>query len=274
MIKFISAVVGPDDRREPALFFAFRDGELLVQTGSSRATIPHVRSFTDLSLAFTKDHYLGQLGGRHAYAVELPSDLIPPEGVEFHGLREVYGLIDEELFWVAARAVQIVAWDRTHQFCSQCGSPTDPHATDRARVCHNCGLQSFPRLSPAIIVRVTRGRELLLARSPRFPKGRYSVLAGFVEPGETLEEAVIREVREEVGIEIEEIRYFGSQPWPFPNSLMLGFTALYAGGEIRIDDDEIEEAGWYAPEALPDLPDDISISRRLIDSFLCGVAQP
>ena len=188
--------------------------------------------------------------------------------MRFSGLRSLYDSLDEDLFWLAARAVQIVAWNRTHQYCSQCGQRTKPHERDRALVCPDCGLQSYPRLSPAIIVLVERERQLLLARSPRFPKGRYSVIAGFVEPGETLEEAVVRELREEVGIEVDNIRYFGSQSWPFPNSLMLGFTAEHVAGEICIDDHEIEDAGWFSPDDLPDLPDGISISRKLIDWFL------
>jgi NAD+ diphosphatase len=221
-----------------------------------------------LGLAVLSEHYLGRAGAIHTYAVELDKDVEPPKEMRLSGLRGLYGLLDEEMFWLAARAVQIVAWDRTHQFCGQCGQRTIPHERDRARVCPVCGLQSFPRLSPAIIVLVERGRQLLLARSARFPKGRYSVIAGFVEPGETLEEAVARELQEEVSIAVENIHYFGSQPWPFPNSLMLGFTADYAHGEICIDDDEIEEAGWFSPDNLPDLPEGISISRKLIDWFL------
>jgi NAD+ diphosphatase len=126
----------------------------------------------------------------------------------------------------------------------------------------------FPRLSPAIIVRITKGELILLARNHRFPTGRFSVLAGFVEPGETLEEAVAREVREEVGIRVRNIRYFDSQPWPFPNSLMLGFTAEYAEGELVIQEDELDEAHWFGRDELPDLPPAISIARRLIDDFV------
>ena len=131
-----------------------------------------------------------------------------------------------------------------------------------------CGLLQFPRLSPAIIVLVRRGERLLLARSRQTPPGMYSVLAGFVEPGETLEQAVEREVKEEVGISVSNIRYFGSQPWPFPHSLMIGFTAEHAEGELDIDRNEMEDAGWYSVDRLPMLPPPISIARRLIDDFL------
>ena len=145
-----------------------------------------------------------------------------------------------------------------------------PHDRDRARQCPGCGLVSYPRVSPAVIVLVSRGDRFLLARNASFPGKRYSILAGFVEAGETLETAVVREIREEVGIEVRDVTYFGSQPWPFPHSLMVGFTAQHASGEIAIDGEEIVDAGWYGadPEQLPELPNRISISRRIIDSFL------
>ena len=132
----------------------------------------------------------------------------------------------------------------------------------------SCGHQSFPRISPAVIVLVERDNTCLLARSPRFQDGFYSVLAGFAEPGETLEETVAREVLEETGIEVKDIRYFGSQPWPFPDSLMIGFTASYAGGEIRVDGTEILVADWFPFDQLPKIPGRISIARRLIDWFV------
>jgi len=184
------------------------------------------------------------------------------------GLRQIYGRLDEGLFWIAARAAQIVDWDRTHLFCSRCGTPLQARKTEWAKECPSCGQLHFPRLAPAIIVLIERGDQLLLARSRHFLSGMYSVLAGFVEPGESLEEAVAREVREEVGIDVKDIKYFGSQPWPFPHSLMIGFTATYAGGEIRLDDSEIEDAGWFTVDHLPQLPGKISIARKLIDWFI------
>ena len=184
------------------------------------------------------------------------------------GLRDLFGAIDEDLFWVAGTGVQIVAWHQTHQFCGRCGQRTEHHPQDRARQCPQCRLTAFPRLSPAIIVRIEREGSILLARNHRFPKGRYSVLAGFVEPGENLEQAVAREVREEVGLAVDDIRYFSSQPWPFPNSLMLGFTARYAGGQISLQDTELADAQWFSPDALPELPPPISIARKLIDDYL------
>ncbi len=137
------------------------------------------------------------------------------------------------MFRVAGRAVQIVEWDETHRFCGRCGGPTERVPGERARLCTTCGHSAYPRIAPAVIVRVTRGDALLLARGRRWTEPIYSLVAGFVDPGESLEETVAREVREEVGIEVGDIRYFASQPWPFPHSLMLGFEAEHAGGEIR-----------------------------------------
>jgi NAD+ diphosphatase len=177
--------------------------------------------------------------------------------------------VDEETWTVAGRAVQLVEWDRTHRFCGRCGEATEVAPSERARRCPACSLLAFPRLAPAIIVLVERddGRALL-ARGAAFPIPMYSCLAGFVEPGETMEQAVHREVHEEVGIEVEDVRYQASQPWPFPHSLMLGFTARYAGGELHLDEREILDAGWYEPDDLPMIPPAMSIARRLIDDWL------
>ncbi len=266
--KFISGIVPPTERSEPAWWFAFQENKLLVYQGSSSISIPCLVEFAELGLTTMDQHYLGRLNNTHCYAVELGEGVAPPAGMAFEGLRQVYGRLDEDLFWVAARAVQIVDWDRTHLFCGRCGASLRTKTTERAKECPICGQLHFPRLAPAIIVLVERGRELLLARSRHFLPRMYSVLAGFVEPGETLEEAVVREVREEVGVTIKNIKYFGSQPWPFPHSLMVGFTATYVGGEISLSDDEIEDAGWFTVDNLPTIPGKISIARKLIDWFV------
>jgi len=258
--KFISRVLPLEERSEAAWFFAFQENKLLVQQQSSQLTIPCLLDFAELGLPVLRQHYLGQLDRRHCYTVELAEGIIPPEGTAFEGLRQVYGRLDEDLFWVAGRAVQIIDWDRTHQFCGRCGSHTRTHPTERAKECPQCGLLHFPRLAPAIIV--------LVARARRFPTVMYSTLAGFVEPGETLEQAVVREVKEETGIAVKDISYFGSQPWPFPHSLMIGFTAAYESGEITLEDEENIDAGWFSADRLPALPGKISIARKLIDWFL------
>jgi NAD+ diphosphatase len=176
--------------------------------------------------------------------------------------------VDEDFFRMAGRAKQIVGWHATHRFCGRCGGKTEPAPGELAKRCTRCGMMHYPRLSPAAIILVERGDLILLARSPGFPKGLYSVLAGFVEPGESIEETVAREIREEVGIGVENVAYFGSQPWPFPNSLMIGFTADYADGELAPDPGEIEDAGWYKAHDLPQLPPKTSIARAMIDDFV------
>ncbi len=235
---------------------------------SSSAAIPLLVRIEELGLGARHHNFLGRFDGHPVYAVELPEGISPPTGMSFEGLRSLYGHLEEDLFWLAGRAVQIVDWDRTHQFCGRCAVRLKALPAERAKECPQCGLLHFPRLAPAIIVLVERGEEMLLARSHRFPYVMYSTLAGFVEPGETLEEAVLREVNEETGIRVKDIRYFGSQPWPFPHSLMIGFTAVYESGEIIMDEKEIMDARWFTVDNLPPLPGKISIARKLIDSFL------
>ncbi len=200
--------------------------------------------------------------------MEVPDGAEAPEGSAFVDLRAIFAAVDEEFFAVAGKAKQVVSWHATHHFCGRCGGETEPARGEMAMRCARCGMMHYPRVSPAVIVRVRRGDEILLARSPGFPKGLRSVLAGFVEPGESIEETIHREVREEVGIEVENLRYFGSQPWPFPNSLMIGFTADYAGGELAPQPGEIEDAGWYRAGDLPQLPPKVSIARRMIEDFV------
>ena len=183
------------------------------------------------------------------------------------GIRSLFGQVEEEQIWVAGLANQFVIWNENHRYCGKCGRLTTEKTDERAKACLHCGLVNYPRLSPAVIMAVIKDRQILLAQSQRFHAKFYSVLAGFVEPGETLEECVKREVREEVGIAVKNIRYFGSQPWPFPDSLMIAFTAEYAGGEIEIDNSEILYAGWFTADSLTFIPPKISIARHLIDWF-------
>ena len=269
--RFISSVAEPSDRTTPAYWFAFAGNKLLCYETATEI-IPRLVRFDELHLPIRCQHYLGTLAGQPCFCLELDPELEAPAGMGLKGLRELYNYINEDLFAVAGRAIQIVDWDRTHQFCGRCGVKMTTLEIERAKRCPECNLVNYPRLSPSIIVRVRRGDEILLARSSHFPKGMYSVLAGFVEPGETLEQAVEREVMEEVNLTIKNIQYFGSQPWPFPNSLMIGYTAEYAGGEFQLDPAEIEDAGWFRADNLPDIPSKISIARRLIDDFIQATA--
>ena len=208
--------------------------------------------------------YLGHRNNTPCYAAELaPGTCL--KGWTFSGVRDLFGRIPDEELASAALAVQIIDFDRTTQFCGRCGAGTRQLRTERAKFCSDCNLITYPRLSPAIIVAVIKEDRILLARSPHFPADLHGVIAGFAEPGENLEHAVEREVFEEVGITVTNIRYFGSEPWPFPHSLMIGFVADYCGGEITIDNNEIESAAWFDRDHLPQIPSPLSISRALID---------
>lgn len=264
--NFIPGVLKPNEAATEGYWFIFQNRNLLV-TLNNRLEISHGPS--SLGISPLRTQYLGKLDGRDCFSGEVSAELKPPEGMKFKDLRSLYKRIPQELYLVAGRAVLVSDWDKNHLFCGACATPTEPAPNERSRVCPQCGLPHFPRIAPAIITSVERDREILLARSPHFPPGILSILAGFVEPGESLEEAVVREVREETGITVGNIRYFGSQPWPYPNSLMLGFQAEYQSGEILIDGVEIEEAGWYSVEDMPTtFAGDISISQWLIQDFL------
>jgi NAD+ diphosphatase len=199
---------------------------------------------------------------------------VPPDPNELtpFSLREAHVHIGTDLWTIAGRASQILRWRRDHQFCGRCGTEMQEEPQESLRKCPKCGFFTYPRISPAVIMSIVKEDKILLGRSPRFPTGMYSVLAGFVEPGETLEEAVAREVKEETNIDITDIRYIASQPWPFPHSLMVGFTARYAGGTIKVDNDELEDAAWFSAAELPRLPTPISIARKLIDLHLRDIA--
>jgi len=251
-----------------ALWFVFHHDRLLLKAGENGCCIPSNGDLTQIKLVPTHPQYLGALDGRQCFAAELPDADQIANGFDLIGLRNTFGQLDEDLIWVAGRANQLVDWSRNHRFCGQCGHRTEDRSKERAKICPACGLVNYPRLSPAVIVAVVRGDRLLLASNKRFKSGFYSVLAGFVEPGENLEECVAREIREEVGISVKNVRYFGSQPWPFPNSLMVGFLADYAGGEINADQSEIVEAAWFTADNLPSIPPRITIARHLIDWFV------
>jgi NAD+ diphosphatase len=254
-----------------ALWFIFRDTQILVRSADARADVPACTDPADLGLVTVRRQYLGVLAGRYCFSAEVAAQTPEPDGLSWSGLRGLFGLLDDAQFALAVRAVQIMDWDRSHQYCGRCGTPTAASTVERARVCPACGHTHYPRIAPVVMALVRDGDRLLLARSPRFPPGRHSAVAGFVEAGESLEQALAREVREEVGIEIANPRYFSSQSWPFPHSLMIAFNCDYAGGEIRVDPAEIESAGWFSIDSLPSLPDPISIARRLIDATIQAI---
>jgi NAD+ diphosphatase len=251
-----------------ALWFIFRGDRLLIETGQQTAIITLPPGPLGLRPLFTR--FFGSYAGSDCFVAEIEAKEELAAGMVSINLRKLFGLVDDDLFTLAGRALQILHWHHEHRFCGRCGTATTGHETELAKSCPACHQVYYPRLSPAVIMSVIDNRRILLARSPRYPQGMYSTLAGFVEPGETLEEAVRREVREETNILVGNVEYVASQPWPFPHSLMIGFTAVYAGGELLVDGEEIEEAAWFSADALPLLPSKISISRLLIDRFIAG----
>ncbi|MEI7546988.1 MAG: NAD(+) diphosphatase [Actinomycetota bacterium] len=217
-------------------------------------------------------HFLGMLDGEACWAVDVPAGDDPSYGTAVD-LYSLHGRTSEVEWALAGRAVQLTEWARTHRSCGRCGTATVHSDNDRSMKCPACGLLAYPRLAPAMITLVTKGptgpdQLALLARGVNFRAPMYSCLAGFVEAGESLEQSVIREVREEVGIEVSRPTYQGSQPWPFPHSLMIGFRAEWVSGEIECDPTEIVDAHWYRREEIPSIPPGISIARKLIDAWL------
>jgi NAD+ diphosphatase len=271
-----------------AYWFVFKADRLLVELGppsprpsddprvaarASWARIPVTSALqknnNPLWFEPSRTLYLGRLAGTDCWAAEAPLETAaPPAGMGWEGLRALFTVLEDAHFALAGRAVQLLDWDRTHRYCGRCGTPTEAKSEERARTCPACKLAVYPRISPAVMALVRRKGEILLGRSQHFPPGMYSALAGFVEPGETLEQCVAREVEEEVGVRVSRIRYFASQPWPFPNSLMIAFICDWVSGEIRPQVGEIEAANWYKVLHLPRLPSKISIARRLIDAVV------
>lgn len=266
--RYVPAVAPEHDRNGPAYWFVFSSNKLLVKEASGKVSIPVAQTAEQLHIQPIRTQYLGTFAGYPCYSAEAAPDAAAAEGMSFCGLRALYGAIDEDLFHLAGRAAQIVAWDQTHQYCGRCGEQTISSDKERAKICPTCGFTSYPRISPAVITAVLKGKQLLLAHARHFQGNMYSLIAGFVEPGETLEDCVQREIMEEVGIKVKNIRYFGSQQWPFPNSLMIGFIAEYESGEIAVDGEEITAAGWFDPDRLPELPGKISIARKIIDWYV------
>lgn len=254
---------------ENAYWFIFKNENILILTDGS-STKPLLIKALDISQLNIRDAlHVGGLDNLNCYAVMDQSENgIHIPGTEWISLRRSYGKFDFEMFRIYGRARHILLWADNNRFCGHCGNPMGLKSDERCFLCSSCGFTSYPKISPAVIVSVVKDGKLLLARGSRFTSEFYSVLAGFVEPGESLEECIRREILEEVGIEIKNIKYFGSEPWPFPDSLMVAFTSEYAGGELSIDPDEIIHAAWYGPDELPAIPGKLSISRALIDHFI------
>jgi NAD+ diphosphatase len=255
-----TAFVQPSDSTLVTL--GFRGTELLVRGNGETVHSLVTTGTSESRIVVGRDE-------SNAYAVErVAADFPAPDGSRFANLRSLFGILPDEQVAIAGRALQLLEWDRTHQFCGACATPTVRETHERARRCPACGLSAYPRISPAMMCLVTKGTQILLARNVNFPAGRFSALAGFLEAGESVEDAVHREVREEVGVQVTDLRYVASQSWPFPHSLMIAFTAEYAGGELLPNGHEIAEANWFDKHNLPQLPPKVSIARALIEATL------
>ncbi|GBG55796.1 NADH pyrophosphatase [Sporomusaceae bacterium FL31] len=254
-----------------AYLLLFYHDEILVKKQDGIVQIPTMVDLKLLNMQPTELQKIGNLQEIPYYSTSLPSKMTWT-GFSFIKLKQLSEHMAEEYFAMAFRAYHILNWLKSNQYCGCCSGSMQivQEPQEIAVKCQLCGHIVYPRISPAIIVAVFKDNEILLAHSSRFPPGRYSVIAGFVEPGETIENCVCRELHEEVGITVDNIQYFGNQPWPFPDSLMIAFTARYVSGEITIDNHEIVAAGWFTADALPDIPDKGTISRQLIDCFIAN----
>ena len=268
MKNFIQVLKYPEKFTGEKTVLVYHDMEILVEKNREKNILPgyiKISAYYDLSVSPVP---LGIMDGVFYSAIHVDDKTDIPDDTEFINVRFLYRTTDEDLFSLAGLGRQLADWDRTFRFCGRCGTRTENLPEERAKLCPFCGHISYPRISPAVICSVKKGNEILLARGVRFTQKVYSVLAGFVEPGETLEETVSREIMEETGISVKDIKYFGNQPWPFSSSMMIAFTAEYESGEIKIDEKEILDAAWYSQDNLPMLPSPYSIARRLIKDFV------
>lgn len=243
--------------------FIFRGNEILVETGSLRVLRQKPVIFEEAVILDALDEKTNVPSANYAISVAL--DTPAPEGTEWRLVRLLLISEPEAVTQPILKALTLLHWRATSHFCGRCGAPNEDKHDEVARICHTCGLVTYPRISPAILAVVTKGDTILLARNAKFTTGVFSLVAGFVETGENFEACVRREVREETGVEVDNVTYMASQPWPFPDSLMVGFTSTWASGEVRPDGEEIVEAGWFGPDNPPPLPAPGSLSRKLID---------
>jgi NAD+ diphosphatase len=259
-----SPLIRPQEHEQPLTFIVHR-GELLLR--NSTLGLPDAAALAALAVAPERIHALGLMEGRYYQMAWLDEALTPDADYGWHGLRALFGAVDDGFLGLAGRALQLAEWARTHRYCGVCAGAMRLLEGERCYKCAHCGHSAYPRMSPAMMVLVRKGEQVLLALHTNSPYKRYTALAGFVEAGESVEEAIHREVQEEVGLRVHNLRYFGSQSWPFPHSLMIAYTADYLEGEIRIDESEIADARWFGPgDEWPELPIKVSIAAQLVDA--------
>lgn len=265
--RYTPAYLPPVQENRTEYWFIFHQDQLLTRLSANGPEIPDHTVMNYLADIPGERHYLGDIDEHGCFCMSLDEMPELPESYTFGNLRSVAGQIEEAVFMLAGRAYHILYWDKLSKFCGRCGSPTRMKDDERAKQCDNCGNIIFPRISPAIIIAIIRDDQILLAHNRHFRGKMYSLIAGFMEPGEEFEDTAAREVCEEVGIKIKNLRYFASQSWPYPDSLMVGFTCEYDGGEIKVDGHEIEHAAWFKRGELPEIPGTASIAGRIIRWF-------
>ncbi|HBC75063.1 MAG TPA: NAD(+) diphosphatase [Candidatus Wallbacteria bacterium] len=273
----------PPDIAPASFFLIFYKDKLLVKK-NNKNEINEINETNENSFVFVRFsdisdaveglkpgiiHFLGVENGFNYYSFQAQNSFESKNsGFEFYDLRSLMSLFDADQFRLACLASQVLYWDQTTKFCGECGSETLYSLFERAKTCAKCSAILYPVITPAIVVAVMKEDKILLAHNKKFADGVYSLIAGFVDPGESLEECVAREVMEETGIAVSDVKYFKSQPWPFPSSLMVGFTASYGSGEIKPDGVEITHAAWFGRGDLPLLPRYGSLSRKIIDALM------
>ncbi len=265
-IKGIDTGIIPDNN---ALLFAFKNYEiLLVKTSKNNFTLPTIKNFENSPVQFNSLEFIGKFHDKNCFNINFNTNIELPEYFTFENIRSTFNIFDFDHFQVIGYAYHLGRWDIDTKYCGKCGNKTERAPDEKAKKCTSCDHIIYPKISPAIIVAILKNDDILLASNNRFKKNLYSILAGFVDPGESLEECVHREVMEEVGIRIKNIRYYDSQPWPFPDSLMVGFFADYYSGQIKVNDEELSDAAWFNRKNMPELPASFSIARRMINSYV------
>lgn len=267
-MEFKKKVIPPENINSTGYYFIHNGNSIFVDSEKDHIQIPLLDINDAVGLELKDPCFIGELGDHPCYSLHAPDDF-KDKGFKRVNIRSLINRVESWFWHAAGYARQIHDWNLNFTFCGRCGAKTEQQAAEHVRVCPECSLMSYPRISPAVIISVIKEDKILLARGVNFPNQEmFSVLAGFVEPDETLEQCVVREVFEETGINVKDIRYFGSQPWPFPDSLMIGFTAVYDSGQLKIDTNELAEAHWFSFDDLPVIPDSYTIARQLIDWFV------
>ena len=258
-----------DSKQLAKVYLVIKGDELLINNKKQNLTLLDMDQYKWSGMEVNREFFIGYLDNYSLYVLELKTNSPLMEETSLKPFRALLGILPDNYFTICSRSVQLVEWYNKSKFCGSCGLKTSSHEVEKAMYCKDCDNLFYPRISPCVIVLVTKEEEILLARNKNFPSQMYSTLAGFIEVGETVEEAIKREIFEEVNIKVRNCQYFGSQSWPFPSQLMLGFHAEYLEGEIRPDGDEIDVAEWFHYKSLPQVPPGrISISGRLIESYV------